>query len=64
MEPYSAASRAPLTLATMANNLLLVLDRFNCFSTSAVSTIWGMALGETKLPKSIVSKPTFNNELM
>ena len=25
---------------------------------------WGMALGETKLPKSIVSKPTFSNELM
>ena len=31
------------------------------FNTSRVSAICGMAFAETKLPKSMVSKPTCNN---
>src|ERR1700712_1188517 len=48
----------------MASNLLLVDERSNCFNTEAVSCICGIAFGETKLPKSMVSKPMFNRELM
>ena len=36
----------------------------NLESTSAVSTIWGIAFGETKLPKSIVSNPHRNKDCM
>lgn len=61
---YATASSAPRWLATMASSLVCVLERSSCSSTCTVSAIWGMALGDTKLPKSRVSKPTWSRELM
>jgi hypothetical protein len=40
----------------------VVCDKSSAAKTSAVSCICGMALGETKLPKSIVSNPTRNSD--
>ena len=51
-------------MAIIANNLLCVLDKSNLDKTAAVSRICGIAFGETKLPKSMVSKPTFSKELI
>ena len=58
------ASCAPRLFAMIASNLLFVVDRSSFDKTSVVSRNCGIAFGETKLPKSIVSNPTFNNELI
>src|SRR5690606_10582015 len=59
---------APRTLATMAKSPVVLVGLFNALSrrpsTSPVSRIWGMALGDTKLPKSSRSKPTSRSSFM
>src|ERR1700712_1955099 len=45
----------------MASSLVCDPSGSNCAITDAVSASCGMALAETKLPKSIVSKPTLSN---
>ncbi len=42
----------------------MVFDKSNWSKTAAVSCICGTALGETKLPKSMVSKPMRNKDWM
>src|SRR5690606_19315222 len=59
------ASSAPRTLATMARSFVTPTSApSNRSSTSAVSRIWGMALGDTKLPKSSRSNPTASSRLI
>ena len=60
----SEAISAPLSLATIVNNLGLFTSKLIPLMTSEVSAIWGITFLDTKLPISIVSKPTFNNLLM
>src|SRR5262249_10854675 len=48
----------------MASSLLALPDTSNFSTTCAVSLICGIALGDTKLPKSMVSNPTFKSRLM
>ena len=59
----SAASLAPLEFATILNNFESELKSSKP-KTSLVSFNWGIALAETKLPKSTTSKPTFKMELI
>ena len=53
-----AAVSAPRWFATMASSSVGELPTFRPASTWAVSRSCGMALGETKLPKSSAAKPT------